>query len=463
MHERLPKGHLRKRGTIWWCQWKRHGKAYSVSLKTKAERDAHLLFRRHMDVVRASILNGSHEVMFDSEVEDAITSESEKDIHLSEAWARFLRSVARPDTGESTMGQYAYQFGVFVDWVHKHHSEVTTIGSVSKTVARAFATDLATTLAPGTFNKYLDLLRRVFAILLDEINVKDCPWAGIQKKKGTGSGRRSFTKTEIAKIFSVIDMMAAGTVSVRKADGTEITRKLNADAIAVAMEMRTLCMLAYHTGLRLGDCSTLLWTEIDLFNNEIVRVPLKTRRRHPDKAVVIPLNPELRDYLANLPRSEGTPLVCPLSAAKYWRNYGKGRSESSDDFMYVLELAGIRAHKNGTGVGTEKRAIVEVGFHSFRHTWVTISAESGVDDASIRAIVGWGSPAMAKIYTHIGRDHLREEMAKRPSLAESTSATAVAFASPPAKDQAISLDGMAKADLERLLAAVTQKLTSKDT
>jgi len=71
---------------------------------------------------------------------------------------------------------------------------------------------------------------------------------------------------------------------------------------------------------------------------------------------------------------------------------------------------------------------------------------------------GWGSPAMQKTYTHIGRDHLREQMAKRPTLAQATATAAVPAASPAPIEHAISLERMDKAGLERLLAAVTQKL-----
>ena len=123
--------------------------------------------------------------------------------------------------------------------------------------------------------------------------------------------------------------------------------------------------------------------------------------------------------------------------------------------MEVLARAGIRVHKEGTGKGTGRRAVVEVGFHSFRHTWVTTSAEAGVDPATVRAIVGWGSPAMERVYTHVSEEHLRSAMAKRPSLAEATGAPSAA---PARHDFVADVDGMCEADLESLLAAITRRL-----
>ena len=69
---------------------------------------------------------------------------------------------------------------------------------------------------------------------------------------------------------------------------------------------------------------------------------------------------------------------------------------------------------NGTAVGI---AVCEVGIHSFRHTWVTRSAEDGVDSITIREVVGWGSPAMKRVYTHVSQEHVRSQMDKRTSKA----------------------------------------------
>ena len=39
---------------------------------------------------------------------------------------------------------------------------------------------------------------------------------------------------------------------------------------------------------------------------------------------------------------------------------------------------------------TGKRAVVEVGFHSLRHTFVSLQAESGTPQTVVQAIVGHG-------------------------------------------------------------------------
>ncbi len=465
MRQRITQGHLRLRGHIWYCQWKHKNRPFQVSLHTGNEREAQTLFTRQMTLVRAAIIDGTHAAKFGSDTEPDPASDAADDIPISEAWPRYLRSVTKPDTGESTLLQYALQFGRLVKWVRRHRGP-KTLRKFTKTMAREFAGDLAQKVGAATFNKYINLFRLVFRVLLDELDARDNPWAGIQRKKPNGDGRRSFTAKEVSAIFTILNRMAAGEEVVKLDDGSEVVKRLNADEIVLAKAIRTLCLLAYHTGMRFGDCATLLWTEVDLNKDVIVRVPNKTKRRHPNRPVIVPLTTELLEHLTSLPREDT--FVCPLAAEQYLHYGRNGRSDATDAFMRVLNLAGIRTHKVGTGKGTGKRAVVEVGFHSFRHTWVTTSEEAGIDQATVRAVVGWGSPAMERVYSHIGEDHLRTAMAKRSSLSVINGVAAKGDgnggnqAAQQSIDPDAALKGMSKTDLERLLAAVERKIKDVD-
>jgi len=48
---------------------------------------------------------------------------------------------------------------------------------------------------------------------------------------------------------------------------------------------------------------------------------------------------------------------------------------------------------------------------------ITRAAEDGVDPITIREVVGWGSPAMERVYTHVSPEHVRGQMGKRTSVA----------------------------------------------
>jgi len=66
-----------------------------------------------------------------------------------------------------------------------------------------------------------------------------------------------------------------------------------------------------------------------------------------------------------------------------------------------FESCGVKTLCRGTGKGTGKRAVVEVGFHSLRHTFVSLCRESNAPLAVVEAIVGHSNPAMTRHYTHV--------------------------------------------------------------
>jgi integrase len=192
-------------------------------------------------------------------------------------------------------------------------------------------------------------------------------------------------------------------------DGIESERKFPKDEGEAAGEMLTLCLLGFHTGLRMGDCCMLRWDSVDLGARRITAVPMKTSRS-TGKTVIIPICQELHDRLAAVRPPAGEGCVCPTKARQYQEN----RSEVSKRFRTLFVQCGLRIEGDEPRHGA--RAVPAVGFHSFRHTWVTQSAEAGVDSITIREIVGWGSPAMERIYTHLSPEHVERQFGRRSSL-----------------------------------------------
>ncbi len=48
--------------------------------------------------------------------------------------------------------------------------------------------------------------------------------------------------------------------------------------------------------------------------------------------------------------------------------------------------------------------------HSFRHSLNTILRDQGVSDMKIRALLGWSNPRIQDVYTHIGPEHLQDQV-----------------------------------------------------
>ena len=169
-----------------------------------------------------------------------------------------------------------------------------------------------------------------------------------------------------------------------------------------------------YTGLRLRDCATLRWAEVDLARGIIRRVPHKTARRNPHP-VIIPIHPSLRVELEALPRGSQGDFLLPALAAEYTGG-GAGKKRVITRIQDHFMGQGVQIYAPGTGPGTGKRAVVEVGFHSLRHTFVSLCRESNAPLAVVESIVGHSNPAMTRHYTHVGELAAGQAVAALPAL-----------------------------------------------
>ncbi len=101
--------------------------------------------------------------------------------------------------------------------------------------------------------------------------------------------------------------------------------------------------------------------------------------------------------LNDIPTNGRSDYVLPEMAAQYQRDATAISKRIQDHFT----ACGVRTIKPGTGKGTGKRAVVEVGFHSLRHTFVSLCRESNAPLSVVEAIVGHSNPAMTRHYTHV--------------------------------------------------------------
>jgi hypothetical protein len=73
---------------------------------------------------------------------------------------------------------------------------------------------------------------------------------------------------------------------------------------------------------------------------------------------------------------------------------------------------------------------VEVGFHSLRHSFVSLCANAGVPLAAVQSLVGHSNPAMTRHYTHIGIEAAQGAIAALPSVSGATTDKVKAAQSP---------------------------------
>jgi integrase len=397
------KGNSKKRGAFW-LEYRIEGQRQRVALQNdKGDpvtnlRDAEKARQRVVAPLQANTEAERWEAV-QAKVAAARTQEStairesRDPATPDKGWSMFLASNTRPDSGERTLKDYEGYFKRFIKWLKESQAKVETLDKVTPVIADAYARTLnGGKLSANSYNKHVGFLKLYYKSMADELDMDRNPFERITRKKHRATSRRELTIEELGRVLAY----AKG-------------------------DMATLFGLGTFTGMRLGDCATLRWSEVDLTKGIIRRVPNKTSRTSPDRIVTIGIPNDLHKHLSEAPPEKRGDYVLPKIAHKYEHT----RPELARKVQAVFLQCGIDVHKKGTGsqivrdqqglpelddkgkVQTEptgEKAVVEVGFHSLRHTYVSLNAESGTPAAIIQANVGHSNPAMTRHYTHLSPD-----------------------------------------------------------
>ena len=215
-------------------------------------------------------------------------------------------------------------------------------------------------------------MKLLYKVLRKAIRAPEPPFDNIRPQKLNMQSRREFTVDEIINIL-------------KNAEG----------------DIALLLGIGVFTGLRLGDCCTLKWSEIDLARQMIRRTLNKT-----GTPVLIGIHSLLMDRLENIPQEMRKGYLLPELAELYQN--ANTRPRITRKIQSHLRKCGIDTWKDGTGGGTGTRAIVEAGFHSLRHSYVSLLAAGGAPLALIQAQVGHTSAGMTNHYLHMNEAGARQ-------------------------------------------------------
>ena len=287
-----------------------------------------------------------------------------KTVALCDAFELFRAKPRKRVISERVYVDYRNMWNSFVVFVGRNFPNVRYMNEITKGIAEKFlAEEWKKGLAERTYNERITKFRTIFSALAEDAGLRKNVWQQVDKMSEGHISKRPFTKAQLKQIFS----MAEG-------------------------EMRTLCMIGLYTGLRLGDAATLKWSEVDFDNMVIVRLPNKTK--HLRKNVEIPLLGGLCDELKRVKaeQKEGEIYVVPEMALKYLKT-----NEVSKLVQGFFRQAGIE-----TNIDRERcpRKTTVYGFHSFRHSFVSLCAAHGIPMNVVMELVGHRSAMVHEIYQH---------------------------------------------------------------
>jgi integrase len=371
-------GTLEKRGKYWLARWTVNGKHYSKSTHCSIRTDAE---KKLAEFVRPFQISDEIEQLEFIKSKIAVKENQLEEINLEKYNCEIteienkLDSIIRHtgEVTESTFDTYVSRLKSFLKWLNDSKHKITKVNEITEYIADDYLTHLSSKVSSTSWNFQVLLLKRIWNVCKFKNNV----WNKFKlKRRVNNSERRELTLEEIKKI---------------------------ADYIKDDKEMTMLFMLGIYTGIRKGDLANLRWENIDYIRNEIKILPMKTKRN--GKWIIVPIHKVLKDALLKFKKVDDE-FVLPTI-----RN------------LYITQLLHHRIRRifKACGITTSRkdefgRNKTIVSFHSLRHTFVSIAANSGIPLLFVQQIVGHTNSDMTLKYYHQNSQQLQSAVASLPSI-----------------------------------------------
>ena len=373
---RTTTGRLEKRGKNWLAIWTHEGKRYAKSTGTSDRAEAERFLREQVgDFATQNVRERQRRI------EARALAELPSPL-LASAWTLFEKAPNRTRPSAAAEGFLKGQIERFVRWARAKHPPIETFRQVTDEIAVEYWNDLKAAYNPSTANIHKATLARLWSLVCsnDPVALASNPWSPskIHSLPRETHSRRELTVEELGRVLAPLEG-----------------------------EMRTLFAIGIYTGLRLGDAASLSWGDIDLVRGFISTMPSKTRKH--GTRVRIPIAATLREILLQTPARKRVGHVTPGLCAEYRRS----KQRLSQKIQAIFHAAGIETRSQGC-----KRKAIEVGFHSLRHTFVSLSANAGVPLAIVQAIVGHTNVAMTEHYFHVADSALEQAAKALPNVVD---------------------------------------------
>jgi integrase len=183
--------------------------------------------------------------------------------------------------------------------------------------------------------------------------------------------------------------------------------ELRALLATASNEWKTLILLGYYLGGRLGDMSALTWDSVDLTNSVIAFTQGKTGRQ-----VQVPIHPELEEHLLALALDRGGALCPNLSKTQL-----TGHSGLSSQFVALMTQAGI----DSLPIALAHNKLSRKSFHCLRYSFTSALANAGVSSELRMKLTGHKSFDVHQRYTHHELEPLKTAISALPRITEKRS------------------------------------------
>ncbi len=441
-------GSLTLRGNKWVARWVVNGKMHVRSTKTGDKALAEERLKEYTTPTRLGNEAEALEILAVKigrrKAEIAKFEDAKPAVEINDGWQEYLDQHNRPDSGASTLRQYEFQYDAFAKWFLDNRPKASSDGTgvrwelrhVTQDDAEQYAGYLLKKVSASTFNRHMNLLALVWRVLKKKARLTENPWKSIERRRFKVRSRRELTVDELGRLIG-----------------------------AAQGEMKLLLAIGIYSGLRLGDAASLDWGSVDIAKGIISLVPMKTARRS-QKRVTIPIHSTLHAMLTGIPMEQRVGPVLPNLKAR-WESFNGALARDVESLFLSVDIktnanaltasekaAMEQAKKDGKELPPLKRATgrasADCGFHSLRHTFVSLCAAGGVPQSVVQSLVGHGSPAMTQHYTHIGIETAKNAVDLLPDVTKDVVPSQVA-------DKPVATQTIDVAQLISIIKAMSRK------
>lgn len=305
---------------------------------------------------------------------------------FDEAWDRWIKLPNKSKHGnpsENTLRSYSAIWKRIGHWAMQQN--IVHLHDMTPKQAEEYMADLwASGITERTYCAHLKFLRMAFNTLRRQAGIVENPFKDIPAMELQTVSREAFTAEELKTICS-------------KASG----------------DWKYMIAIGLFTGLRLTDVVHLKWSDI---TDRITVAPAKVKRRKGSKAKIeIPIHEALVGLLDDLRRVRGgspSGYLFPKIVAQY----DKSAPSISLEFRnFLRDECNISTTAGADEESPRKRRACAKGFHSLRHSFVSLCAASGVPQATTQKLVGHASPAMTQLYSHATKEQERKAINLLPA------------------------------------------------
>ena len=348
---------------------------------------------------------------------------------LADVWNAYVVSPNRNDLAPATLNAKRVVWMHFAKWMEHNYLPVSDLAGVTAEMIAEYLALLRANLCGSSYNNRVCVLREIFRTLAHKAGLESDPWEGVRLRPDDSHPRRELTMDELRRLLDAAKK-SKSEVEVEQrnlpscASGLQKEKTIHCTTTTTnydsTNEWHLLFLIGIYTGLRLGDCCRLNWSQVNIAAGVIQIVPAKTRRHH-QRMVTIPIHPKLgAELLASQVKvkGEGEQWNCSTSLSgpvlpEIAELYGRSRWRVSHELSRIFKAANIITSVRLEG---RHRRTPEATFHSLRHTFVSFAANAGVPLHIVQSIVGHESTAMTRHYYHENIAALKSAVAAIPVL-----------------------------------------------